>query len=57
LQISTPQQAGDWLLSSTYTQESGKTLIHTEIVQANGDRVANEKKELDINSEISKYIN
>ena len=35
----------------TSTQESGKTLIHAKLVQTNGDRAANGKKELDVKSE------
>ena len=35
----------------TSTQESGSTLIHTKIVQTNGDRAANGKKELDVKYE------
>jgi hypothetical protein len=40
----------------TFTQESGKTLIHAELVQTNEDRAANENKELDVkyeNKEVS----
>ena len=35
----------------THTLESGKTLNHDEIVQTNGDRAANGKKEFDVKSE------
>ena len=34
-----------------HTLEYGKTLNHDEIVQTNGDRVANGKKEFDVKSE------
>ena len=34
----------------TSTQESGKILIHAEIIQTNGDRAANEQGELDVKS-------
>jgi hypothetical protein len=34
----------------TSTQQYGKTLIHAEIIQINGDRAANEKKQLDVKS-------
>ena len=35
----------------TSTQESGKILIHAEIIQTNGDRAANKQKELDVKYE------
>ena len=34
----------------TSTQESGKILIHAKIIQTNGDKAANEQKELDVKS-------
>ena len=54
---STPATASSPPPPPTHTLESGKILNHAEIVQTNGDRAANEKKELDVkyeNKQVSK---
>jgi len=55
---STPATASSPPPPPTHTLESGKTLNHDEIVQTNGDRAANGKKELDVkyeNKQVSEF--